>query len=135
MSVETELAARGIKFTAQGIKLIAFVLFIALVCALAWFTADRVATLQTEKEGLLAYKASIERRDELSSTADDAMHQALIAAAAEASNQAGVLVVHDRATQEAANEDPDTATFLRSRIPDRLRRADLEARAARSEDK
>lgn len=133
MSLETLAAKKGIELSAKAIRVGVFVLLIGVVCSLAWCTADNIATLRTENASLREYRASNERRAGLDSTASQAASVARGEREVEDAKQADVIVIHDKATKEAANEDPSSASFLRSRIPDRLRRADREARAQRSE--
>lgn len=125
-------AEKGIKLSIAAIKAIAGVLLLIVISSLSWCTASRVAVIQAENASLKQYQADVLRREDLSAAAQEAFQTAQAEAALQDIARTEVVVIHDRATRDASNEDPATADFLNAPIPDRLRRADREARADRA---
>lgn len=132
--LEAEVARRGIKVTAAGLRATAYVIFLVLLVFLTWQHLASMAKLRQDVEDLETFKTSVEQREALNATAAAAA-AAAEAARDEADRQAEAdSARHEQATQEARNEDPAARDFLDSRIPDRLLRADREARSRPAAD-
>lgn len=131
MSIETELAARGVKLTWEGAKVVVFAIaaFVIVGVLLWWSWGQR----QREERlaGLEAFRESVQTQQMVSAGIDRAFDTARTGRARQDAQQPIVVELHDKETEEARREDPTVDDFLRAPIPQRLRDADARARASR----
>jgi hypothetical protein len=118
----------------EGAKVVVFAVVVFAVAGWLWWTYLDAQRRDTELKALRVFQSSVEERQRLDVATDIARQTALAGRTTQNDDQTRVVVIHDTATKEAADEDPDTADFLRQRIPARLRDADARARRSRQLD-
>lgn len=135
IGAEVQAAKAASRITWQGAKVVTFAVVLFVLVGWLWWTYIDSKRRDAELKALQTFRVSVEDRQRLYDASELARTTALAGRSAQNDDQSKVIVIHDQATREAANEDPATADFLRTRIPERLRDADARARRSRRLDK